>query len=121
MLIFIVFIYNISGYCVLLAHSYTVRNTHCVGSVCYYLYEANTSFATWTMSKEACNKHHLKMLRIESNQTQAAVEELLQNLPKSTPRQVWIGGQRSSDDKLRYMNGTEFLHTGIALSQFFII
>jgi len=48
------------------------------------------------------------MGRIESSQTQTVIEKLLQDLPESTPKQIWIGGRRSTDDKLRYINGTEF-------------
>ena len=85
-----------------------IINTVCERSSCYYLYKGDTSYLTWSQSLEACNKDGLEMGRIESSQTQTVIKRLLQNLPQSTPRQIWIGGRRSTDDKWRFMNGSEF-------------
>ena len=93
-----------------------IINTICEGSSCYYLYEVDTSYLTWSQSLEACNNEGLEMARIESSQTQKVIERLLQDLPESTQRQIWIGGRRSTDDKWRYMNGSEFNKKSMYLS-----
>ena len=85
-----------------------IINTVCEGSSCYYLYGFDTSYLTWDQSLDACNNEGLEMARIEPSQTQKVIERLLQDLPQSTQRQIWIGGRRSTDDKWRYMNGSEF-------------
>ena len=93
-----------------------IIKTVCEGSSCYYLYEGDPSYLTWDQSREACNKDGLEMGRIESSQTQNVIERLLQDLPRYTLRQIWIGGRRSSDDKWRYMNGSEFNKISMYLS-----
>ncbi|KAK2150235.1 hypothetical protein LSH36_416g00025 [Paralvinella palmiformis] len=105
---FVGYVFIIICCCVLSSNCQHIINTVCEGSSCYYQYEVDTSYLTWDQSLEACNKDGLEMGRIESSQTQTVIEKLLQDLPESTPKQIWIGGRRSTDDKLRYINGTEF-------------
>ena len=85
-----------------------IIKTVCEGSSCYYLYEGDPSYLTWDQSLEACNKDGLEMGRIESSQTQNVIERLLQDLPRYTLRQIWIGGRRSTDDKWNCIKGTKF-------------
>ncbi|KAK2138889.1 hypothetical protein LSH36_2259g00018 [Paralvinella palmiformis] len=96
------------GCCVLSSNCQYIIKTICEGSSCYYLYERDYSYLTWRQSGDACHKDGLEMVRIESSQTQKVIERLLQDLPQNTQRKIWIGGQRSTDDKWRYMNGSEF-------------
>ncbi|KAK2138474.1 hypothetical protein LSH36_2976g00001, partial [Paralvinella palmiformis] len=103
-----IYIFYIPGCCVLSSNCQHIINTVCKGSSCYYLYEVDTSYLTWDHSRDACNNEGLEMARIESSQTQNVIKILLQDLPQSTQRQIWIGGRRSTDDKWRYMNGSEF-------------
>ncbi|KAK2145316.1 hypothetical protein LSH36_688g01096 [Paralvinella palmiformis] len=100
--------FYIPGCSVLSSKCQHLHKTVCEGSSCYYLYEVGVNFLTWDHSRDVCIKYGLEVSRIESNQTQNVIERLLQDLPQSTPRQIWIGGRRSTDDKWIYMNGAEF-------------
>ncbi|KAK2138888.1 hypothetical protein LSH36_2259g00017 [Paralvinella palmiformis] len=97
-----------AGCCVLSSNCQHIIKTICEGSSCYYLYEIDSIYLTWSQSLEVCNNEGLKMARIESSQTQNVIERLLQDLPRYALRQIWIGGRRSTDDKWRYINGSEF-------------
>ncbi|KAK2140811.1 hypothetical protein LSH36_1239g00030 [Paralvinella palmiformis] len=103
---FVEYIFIILGCCVLSSDCH--YKTICEGSSCYFLYENKTSFLTWDQSHRACNTEGLEMLGIESRQIQTVIEGLVNNLPRNTARQIWIGGRRSTDDKWRYLNGTQF-------------
>ena len=76
------------------------------------------SYFTWDQSYEACSNEGLDMARIESNQTETAVELILQDLPKNTERKVWIGGRWSNDNTWRFMDGTVFSKIGKTLISF---
>ncbi|KAK2139202.1 hypothetical protein LSH36_1945g00003 [Paralvinella palmiformis] len=105
---FVGYVFIIICCCVLSSNCQHTINTLCEGSSCYYLYKGNTSYLTWSQSLEACNNEGLEMARIESSQTQKVIQRIIQDLPQNTQRQIWIGGRRSTDDKWRYMNGSEF-------------
>ena len=89
-------------------HCHHRKQTGCEGSLCYHLYEIDTKYLTWIKAVDACSNEGLQLARIESNKTQMLIEGFVQDLPINTLRQIWIGGRRGTDDKWRYMNGTEF-------------
>ncbi|KAK2150234.1 hypothetical protein LSH36_416g00016 [Paralvinella palmiformis] len=105
---FVEYILIIFFYCVSSSYCQHLKMTTCLGYSCYYLYEADNSYITWDKSLEFCTNNGMAMAKIQSNQTQMVIDTLLQYLPQSTQRQIWIGGRRSIDDSWRYMNGTEF-------------
>ncbi|KAK2139118.1 hypothetical protein LSH36_2022g00004 [Paralvinella palmiformis] len=105
---FVGYVFIIICCCVLSSNCQHIIKTVCEGSSCYYLYEIDSIYLTWSQSLEACHKDGLEMARIETSQTQKVIERLLQDLSQNTQRQIWIGGRRSTDDKWRYINGSEF-------------
>ena len=115
-LIVFVIMYFISfeylGCCVLSTDCLQLLKTECCRSTCYYLYETNR-FKTWDESSKTCSNKGQKMASIESEEVQKVIEILVQDIPNNKPRQIWIGGRRSTDTRWIYMNETEFDKTGI--------
>ena len=105
----LVFVHRLVSIIFVIGSSVFVNKTICEdGSSCYYLCEADTSYLTLYHILDVCSKERLEMTRIESSQTQTVKEKLLQDLPQSTRRQIWIAGQRRTDDQCTHRNGTEF-------------
>ncbi|KAK2139720.1 hypothetical protein LSH36_1641g00047 [Paralvinella palmiformis] len=93
--------------CVLSTDCLQLLKTECYRSTCYYLYETN-DFKTWNRSSETCSNKGQNMASIESEEVQKVIQILVQDIPNNKPRQIWIGGRRSTDTRWIYMNETEF-------------